>query len=686
MAADGLVVGYPDGKFHGEEALTRYQYAMVIWRLVRLLDGRYVSYDAFHPVLDELLKRLDELEAKGLELEALRRALEKLARRQKGGERELRAVIDRFLRNDRELAQRVKELERANAYVLRELGQMRKRVDGLSTVLALTTRDIAVMDERLKDLEAWRKALRIVNPRDLEALRQALERQGASVKELDARLRAHEQEASKKWNSLDQRLRREESEAGFRRLRVEGEAYLPYGTPEVDVGRLWGKEAIRLGGTPSGQVRVSLELRKDFTLLGALGVDGTPLYGGAKTAAAEVRLGRGIPYEISPHFVDEPFDGASIALRSPHVELSAAGAPERYALRFSVGAGPLRLSVGGLHAPPLAGLWGGGVLSWGALHLEAEGWKDANDPEVYGYLVEGAWRYNQVEVRGNYRKLTANADRFAGEPGNERFYPDQEGYGLHIRGEGFFRLEGGAESYTLKGKRYLGYFADLRFGDTTYLEGRYARNTEDGTLLVGEAPPEFGPDRALPPSGTWAEAGHRDETRWLALRAGSDNPDLAAPYYVAAYGRIATDLGRGRGEGLFHLRYQTDGTWSAKLGARTSYPLGPVSLEGSALYHAGDASELLVTAGLSYQEDFSVGLRYAYYAGTGWSPTAGAPYDPATPWILGPTPSPYTVQHSLVVEGAALGVQGRFVHSWGGAGVQSSLGFSFSLEHPGKKE
>lgn len=41
----GLVVGYPDGEFKGNRQLTRYEYAMVIERLVNMLDKTYCAKD-----------------------------------------------------------------------------------------------------------------------------------------------------------------------------------------------------------------------------------------------------------------------------------------------------------------------------------------------------------------------------------------------------------------------------------------------------------------------------------------------------------------------------------------------------------------------------------------------------------------------------------------------------------------
>jgi len=42
----GLVKGYPDGTFKGDRQLTRYEYAMVVDRLVTMLDERYCQKDA----------------------------------------------------------------------------------------------------------------------------------------------------------------------------------------------------------------------------------------------------------------------------------------------------------------------------------------------------------------------------------------------------------------------------------------------------------------------------------------------------------------------------------------------------------------------------------------------------------------------------------------------------------------
>ncbi|HAR69313.1 MAG TPA: hypothetical protein DCR99_06695, partial [Thermus scotoductus] len=39
LAAKGLVIGFPDGTFRGNENLTRYQAALIIYRLLQQIEG-----------------------------------------------------------------------------------------------------------------------------------------------------------------------------------------------------------------------------------------------------------------------------------------------------------------------------------------------------------------------------------------------------------------------------------------------------------------------------------------------------------------------------------------------------------------------------------------------------------------------------------------------------------------------
>ncbi len=94
LAARGLVIGYPDGEFKGDRVLTRYEYAMIIARLVQQLEQqlREIAREEIEKagLGPELQKVLDELKASfEKELEDIRAQLQ--AHETRLAELELRA-------------------------------------------------------------------------------------------------------------------------------------------------------------------------------------------------------------------------------------------------------------------------------------------------------------------------------------------------------------------------------------------------------------------------------------------------------------------------------------------------------------------------------------------------------------------------------------------------------------------
>ncbi|GAC1571436.1 MAG: hypothetical protein NVS3B7_01550 [Candidatus Elarobacter sp.] len=86
LAADGLVEGYPDGKFKGDRPLTRYEMAVLVARVIAKLQANGAGY-ASKADLDKLQKLIDalkdELDSLGVRVTNLEDALDALDKRTK---------------------------------------------------------------------------------------------------------------------------------------------------------------------------------------------------------------------------------------------------------------------------------------------------------------------------------------------------------------------------------------------------------------------------------------------------------------------------------------------------------------------------------------------------------------------------------------------------------------------------
>ena len=86
LAADGLVEGYPDGKFKGDRPLTRYEMAVLVARVIAKLQANGAAF-ASKADLDKLQKLIDalkdELDSLGVRVTNLEDALDALDKRTK---------------------------------------------------------------------------------------------------------------------------------------------------------------------------------------------------------------------------------------------------------------------------------------------------------------------------------------------------------------------------------------------------------------------------------------------------------------------------------------------------------------------------------------------------------------------------------------------------------------------------
>ncbi|HMD03004.1 MAG TPA: S-layer homology domain-containing protein, partial [Candidatus Baltobacteraceae bacterium] len=87
LAADGLIDGYPDGKFKGDRPLTRYEMAVIVARVVAKLQENIPRNYATKEDLDKLQKLIDalkdELDALGVRVTNLEDSLDALDKRTK---------------------------------------------------------------------------------------------------------------------------------------------------------------------------------------------------------------------------------------------------------------------------------------------------------------------------------------------------------------------------------------------------------------------------------------------------------------------------------------------------------------------------------------------------------------------------------------------------------------------------
>ncbi|MBV8333103.1 MAG: S-layer homology domain-containing protein, partial [Candidatus Eremiobacteraeota bacterium] len=86
LAADGLVEGYPNGRFKGDRPMTRYEMAVLIARVIAKVQSMTPSY-ASKADLDKLQKLMDafkdELDALGVRVTNLEDSLDALDKRTK---------------------------------------------------------------------------------------------------------------------------------------------------------------------------------------------------------------------------------------------------------------------------------------------------------------------------------------------------------------------------------------------------------------------------------------------------------------------------------------------------------------------------------------------------------------------------------------------------------------------------
>jgi len=87
LAADGIIVGYPDGTFKGDRPLTRYEMAVIVARAIATLQERHGETPASRSDLDKLQKLIDalkdELDSLGVRVSDLEDSLGALDRRTK---------------------------------------------------------------------------------------------------------------------------------------------------------------------------------------------------------------------------------------------------------------------------------------------------------------------------------------------------------------------------------------------------------------------------------------------------------------------------------------------------------------------------------------------------------------------------------------------------------------------------
>jgi len=125
----GLVEGYKDGTFQGDKGLTRYEYAMVVDRLVKLLDGRYCTKEDCSGPGEKLPGNLATKE----DLAEVKDIVQKLAAEFKDELAALKVQVDK---NTTDIAKLQKDVATARIGNVAVKGSVRQRIDAPNTELA----------------------------------------------------------------------------------------------------------------------------------------------------------------------------------------------------------------------------------------------------------------------------------------------------------------------------------------------------------------------------------------------------------------------------------------------------------------------------------------------------------------------------------------------------------------------
>jgi len=289
LSAKGIITGFPDGTFRGNETLTRYQAALIIYRLLQQIErelstGGSKTLEGLNPEDLEVLRnaiselaaelaalgiRVAQLEESHSELKAAvaglaapgeepgmdARALAELGRALESLSLQLESLSARLSAGEQELEELRSDLQgtRADIEALRAtLDEYGMQMEGASTLLLQFGRALSALEERLRALEA-RPAL---TPQDLEGYGFATRDQVEGLRKLVADLKGEDQSLRR---SLEE-VRGEVEDLKKTRITLGGsaEARFSYSTSmggsSFDIDRLFPGSPFGSGGfNPVGE-------------------------------------------------------------------------------------------------------------------------------------------------------------------------------------------------------------------------------------------------------------------------------------------------------------------------------------------------------------------------------------------------------------------------------------------------
>ena len=517
LAARGIVEGFPDGTFRGNDYVTRYQIAMLVYRLLEAapLEAKEVTDSAPPEVVRQLALEVAALRD---ELDAVRQEMRQQAEAQDGMDEDvldqlltrLELVVD-FLsgtRNDiEEIQQRIFELEGQQVDLARIAHENRRQLQSLADLLAIFNDDALNLKERLSKVE---EVLASYPSRDevqgvLDGLARDLTARVDQQLELLASdlgaLREEVEERLAPFEDAEQTLEGVKGRGGWKDAYVRTQYQVSRGPAgyDLDRGNFGAGEAVMVADVqPSGSG--FLEAGATLTSWGqelAFGVrySASPSLGFERAwvrgDGLEVQVGQSLGVSLDPYVLDRsggyPGFGLYAVLQREDSQLRLFAAEDG-------------LFAGGLDLSPVSDVFVG--LGYGNLdpyrvgfvNAEAEmGFARLEGRYLYSFDRNAGGGYAWLELGGDEPTIVLYARRLPNLTSSEllsennrdeRFEMDQEGLGVHLKGKlGRFLAGGFYDRYTLHSTPRVAYeaYAGADAGLLT-LTGFYATVTENGTI------------------------------------------------------------------------------------------------------------------------------------------------------------------------------------------------------------
>lgn len=686
-ARAGLITGFPDGGFHGNELLTRYQAAMILYRIMQYIDSHSEAVDpawlaSIESLTDSLLQeiegvsgRLSSLEktaARTTELESLKRDLAEL-------ERKLDDAIARITTDD------ISSITKTVEDLLAEYAVLRNQTDALSA--ALSRQDSAIketsirVDEAARAIQSLYDALSTVEKRTnnldnrlsaLEALITPLASKefvevsqyrnlSKSVREIDQRLTAIETKTNELEAAYDPELPR------LRNLRVmAGGGFDAGASVPADLDRVGGLEgdsdpttydysgpasSVYFGFQSSftlkdGSLGLGFKTNSTFTATHNNELGGWIDYSNEDSLHLRIEVSPNAAEKISPYLLNGSYDYASRFSISTSILSFRAGylinEDNTYAYTLLSYTGGAKAEAGAVLGPAAttAILYGKvGFVFLGANFLGVCHYPlPASDSAIC--YAQARLDSGGVRVFADYRHLGANATAdayFSTETGEQPYRTYQDGFGLEATAAlAGFQVGAAYQNYSLAAVPYQHLEANLTlplgqvFGITAYYQ-----STTESYRLVASAPAEDpgGVYRTVW-GGYFSYTGPADSPSLagLRLRAGAEFDRVTPDVY--GFALASYDLVSEAGQLALGARWRGGVNWDYKFAIALAsqpfpVPLGP-AVEGRFAIANGATVGFENLAGASLRltqlgvEGLEAKLRYGLYSGPASTGDGGA--------------------------------------------------------------